>query len=435
MEETKQAFYSLFEVGHSPSSARHVREQALYIQAESETDAQLSLADRAHNPMVQDICRLFIKWKEASYGNDDGKELFQKLQEHVDKYNRDNLEAEGKAILQWYEAPSIEDSDSEADLPPSKRKRREVSSKPLILVICTPLMARVHKQVCQAAEIVFCDATSSLDRYNTALFILSTTHVCSGVPLAAVMVSDETEQTVTKAMEMVKQVLPADAFYGNGPSVGPSAFMIDDSIVEHTALSVTWPSARILLCTFHFLQRRWTWLYEGKNCIQKEDRVTLIQLVRSLVYSKSEVELKNKHASFTSSETAKKYPSFIKHMENLWEKRELWAHCFRNTLLIRGNHTNNYAESGIKILKDLIFGRVKAYNLVQMFYFVVETLELYYKRKLVNVAHNRLESYIALRFQGLNVKKISKADITKSDLPGWYKVQSQTERGKYYDVK
>ena len=379
LEETKQAFYSLFEVGHSPSSARHVREQALYIQAESEADAQLSLADRGHNPMVQDICRLFIKWKEATYGKDDGKELFQRLQERVDRYNRDNCEAEGKTILQWYEAPGTEDSDSEADLPPTKRKRREVSNKPLILAICTPLMARIHKQVCQAAEIVFCDATSSLDRYNTALFILSTTHVCSGVPLAAVMVSDETEQTVTKAMEMVKQVLPADAFYGNGPSVGPSAFMIDDSTVERSALSVTWPSARILLCTFHFLQRRWTWLYEGKNCIQKEDRVILIQLVRGLVYSQSEVELKDKHTLLTSSETAKKYPSFIQHMENLWEKRELWAHCFRKTLLIRGNHTNNYAEAGIKILKDLIFGRVKAYNLVQMFYFVVETLELYTK--------------------------------------------------------
>ena len=128
----------------------------------------------------------------------------------MDKYNRDNLEAEGKPILQWYEAPGIEDSNSGADLPPTKRKRREVSNKPLILAICTPLMARVHKQVCQSVEIVFCDATSSLDRYNTALFILSTTHVCSGVPLAAVMVSDESEQTVTKAMEMVKQVLPAD---------------------------------------------------------------------------------------------------------------------------------------------------------------------------------------------------------------------------------
>ena len=138
----------------------------------------------------------------------------------MDKYNRDNLEAEVKVILQWYEAPGIEDSDSGADLPPSKRKRREVSNKPPILAICTPLMARVHKQVCQAAEIVFYDATSSLDRYNTVLStcILSTTHA-SGVSLAAVMVSDETEQTVTKAMEMVKQVLPADTFYGNGPMV------------------------------------------------------------------------------------------------------------------------------------------------------------------------------------------------------------------------
>ena len=86
------------------------------------------------------------------------------------------------------------------------------------------------------------------------LFFLQQMHVCSGVPLAAVMVSDATEQTVTKAMEMVKPVLPADAFYGNGPSVGPSAFKIDDSTVERTALSVTWPSACILLCTFHFLQ-------------------------------------------------------------------------------------------------------------------------------------------------------------------------------------
>ena len=36
--------------------------------------------------MVQDICRLFIKWKEATFGKDDGRELFQRLQEHVDRY-------------------------------------------------------------------------------------------------------------------------------------------------------------------------------------------------------------------------------------------------------------------------------------------------------------------------------------------------------------
>ena len=49
-----------------------------------------------------------------------------------------------------------------------------------------------------------------------------------------------------------------------------------------------------------------------------------------------------------------------------------------------------------------------------MFYFVVETMELYYKRKLVNIASNRLQSHISLRFQGVNGQKIKKGDITKN---------------------
>ena len=62
--------------------------------------------------------------------------------------------------------------------------------------------------------------------------------------------------------------------------------------------------------------------------------------------------------SFRDSLEETKQAFYSLHMENLWEKQELWAHCFQSTLLIRGNHTNNYAESGIRILKDLIFGRV-----------------------------------------------------------------------------
>ena len=36
---------------------------------------------------------------------------------------------------------------------------------------------------------------------------------------------------------------------------------------------------------------------------------------------------------------------------------------------MRGINTNNYAESGIRILKDIVFKRVKAYNLMQLFNF------------------------------------------------------------------
>ena len=144
-------------------------------------------------------------------------------------------------------------------------------------------MARALINVMQPGEIVFRDSSSSMDRFNTSLFILSTTTACSG-SLAVIMTSDETEETVTWAMEKVKEVIPSDAFHGNGPGLGPAVLMIDDSVVEQATLSKCWPMAKILLCTFHFLQRPWTWLYDGKNRILNEDRVVLIQLIRSMVY-------------------------------------------------------------------------------------------------------------------------------------------------------
>ena len=76
----------------------------------------------------------------------------------------------------------------------------------------------------------------------------------------SIMTSDETENAVTQAMNMVKELIPSDAFYCND---APMAFMIDDSQVEHAALLECWPSSTILLCIFHFLQKRWTWLYDG----------------------------------------------------------------------------------------------------------------------------------------------------------------------------
>ena len=55
---------------------------------------------------------------------------------------------------------------------------------------------------------------------------------------------------------------------------------------------------------------------------------------------------------------------------------------------MRGINTSNYAESGIQILKDIVFRRAKASNLVQLFEFLTVTFELYYERRLLAVAHN-----------------------------------------------
>ena len=51
---------------------------------------------------------------------------------------------------------------------------------------------------------------------------------------------------------------------------------------------------------------------------------------------------------------------------------------------MRGNHTNNYVEAGMRILKEIIFGRIKAYNLIhQMFQFITVTMEKYFINRLL----------------------------------------------------
>ena len=97
----------------------------------------------------------------------------------------------GKALLQWYETDDDKDTDIESECVPKKKKKKEVSNKPLILVLLAPLMARAHQEIQQASEIVFCDSTATLDRFNTSIFILFTASTVSGIPLAIMLTSDE----------------------------------------------------------------------------------------------------------------------------------------------------------------------------------------------------------------------------------------------------
>ena len=305
----------------------------------------------------------------------------------------------------------------------------------MIIAICTPLMSRVHKCIKQAEEVVFCDSTSTLDRFNTSLFILSTSHPTGGMPLAVMITSDEQEETLLHGLSMLKGVLPKEAFHGRGVQQGPMVVMTDDSLAERNALHSVWPATRRLLCVFHFLQAKWTWLHDGQNQIANEDRSILLNKTKMMVYADTEDQLFRFYNEFQQSDVGKKYPHYSEYIKSQWDRRKEWALCYRKKLLVRGNHTNNYAEAGIRILKDLVFSRVKAYNLVQMFSFVTECLELYYTRKILSVAHNRFDRHISLKFQGLKCLGISLAQVQKLDESNLtYLVSSQSERGVSYLV-
>ena len=83
----------------------------------------------------------------------------------------------GKASVQIFEADtgSTDETDSETDYqqptrPKKKRVTKRRSAQPLIIAACTPLMARVHKNIQQAGEMVFCDSTSCLEKYPIYTF-------------------------------------------------------------------------------------------------------------------------------------------------------------------------------------------------------------------------------------------------------------------------
>jgi len=426
-EETKQRIFSLFYKGHNAASARHAYEAELMLEcAERGTPLQPALADRSINPLAQDYSRLFAKWRCEEMGSDDnGPLMFEKLQEVVDEYNSSSG---GRASLQVFERYcESADCDSTQDEPKQKRRKLE-GTKPMILTICTPLMMRASATIQQAGEMIFCDSTSTLDRLNTSMFILSTSTPASGVPLGVMVTSDEQQSTIKRGLEMLAELQPEKAFNGKGASQGPDFVMIDDSSTERGAFKEFWPDTTMLMCTFHFLQCRWTWLLDGKNRILHDDRIILIQKVKDLVYAKTTESLKERYQQFLKSPEVLKYPNFLNHVKSLWDRRLEWAHCYRASKLVRGNHTNNYAEAGMRILKELIFGRVKAYNMVQMFQFVTEIMERYYQSKLLSIAHSRVDRYISLRYQGLNSKQYAKDSIVQIQ-HGIYSVPSKTERG------
>lgn len=187
----------------------------------------------------------------------------------------------------------------------------------MIIAVCTPLMFRVHENIQQAGEMTFCDAISSLDRFNTSLFILSTSHAAGGLPLGVIMTSDEQGETIRQGLELLKEVLPKNLFYGQGVERGPGITMTDDSSAERNAIHSVWPEICLLLCAFHFLQRRWTWLHDGKNRIANQHRQILINKVKQLVYADTQQQLKQRYTDFQSCEVVKQYPRFLALMQGL----------------------------------------------------------------------------------------------------------------------
>ena len=84
------------------------------------------------------------------------------------------------------------------------------------------------------------------------------------------------------------------------------------------------------------------------------------------------------------------HEKYQKHVEKeLLSIAEKWVAMFRNEVLIRGHNTHNFAEATIRILKNIILERTKAFNVTAMVDFIANVWESYFQGKLLHCANGR----------------------------------------------
>lgn len=116
--------------------------------------------------------------------------------------------------------------------------------------------------------------------------------------------------------------------------------------------------------------------------MNNDDRQHLMSHFQKLVYSETEKEFLSAAKIALNDKFNVKYPISHEYLKRLLKQHREWAPCCRRNLLTRENNTDNYTESMINIFKSVILHRMRAYNLIELFKFITEDLEMHFQRKL-----------------------------------------------------
>jgi len=84
-----------------------------------------------------------------------------------------------------------------------------------------------------------------------------------------------------------------------------------------------------------------------------------------------------------------KFPPFVKRFDNLYSRKTQWVLLFRLNYITRVNNTNNYAEASIRVLKEIVLSRNKAYNVTALVESISKVWEDYFTNRILDHAHVR----------------------------------------------
>ncbi|KAJ8931471.1 hypothetical protein NQ314_015609 [Rhamnusium bicolor] len=310
------------------------------------------LANAQENPTERQIKYLYDKWRLSQYGSREENSMIEILKNKM---------------------PVLKESG--VDL--------VIKENPFIAVIITPIMRRAFIQN-MADEMVYVDSSGSCDQTSTCVTFLFTSNKTGAIPVACVLHTAQTEANYTLAFAVVIEAIEV-----HNKKFSPRVFMTDDSEAERNALATVFPNSVLLLCTFHLCQALWRYLWETDHNVKKEDRKKVMELFRDVLYAPTEIDSEEHMKNLKKDGVVLGNQLLLKHMENLWTRREEWCISYRKNVITRGNNTNNYTEASIRIFKDIVLQRCKVFNSCALINFIVNVFENYYKRKLLEFANSR----------------------------------------------
>ncbi|XP_070839700.1 uncharacterized protein [Chaetodon trifascialis] len=380
--ETVEKLKKLFESGHSPSSALSILKYDL--QEEERDNYVYAAADRSVCPDLHFCYRLYYKLFRRAYSAAPGEEMFKDLQQTLDDYNKEQGDVCARVC--------------------------KTADNQLVIAICTPMMRRVHARLKESSEMVFVDSTGNFNRHKRRLFLLLTHSSAGGLPLGVFITTSETLATVSAAVQLLQTVFPPDRFFGHPE--GPLVAMTDDCTALRQALHEAFPKVTLVLCVFHLLQAMWRWLWSSSNGVPEQHRAHLLKSFRGLVYASTPAALMEGYTRLMEDHVASQHPKFVRYLQEVFKRREEWAICLQAQPPTGGNRTSNYVESAMRVVKEKVLHRLKAYNVTQLVDFVITRMEAHYIRRLTDVSSSRLQTSLkrVLKTEDIGTDSIVQGD-------------------------
>lgn len=90
-------------------------------------------------------------------------------------------------------------------------------------------------------------------------------------------------------------------------------------------------------------------------------------LFKKILYEPNPAEFESKFLLLMKHESVSSNKKVSTYFLNFYDRKAFWALHFHKNLILRGQNTNNICEAGIRVLKERILNRTKAYFAMQLF--------------------------------------------------------------------